>query len=129
MCRFAGNELNLENDIILLTNAATGFDYQWPEFWAVGERSINLARAFGAREGFGKAQDTLPKKFGVEPLKEGLAKGHVAHIEEMLPKYYELCGWDENGVPTPEKLRELGLDFVIDELKDAGVGAEEARAA
>ncbi len=129
MCRFAGNELNLENDIIHLVNAATGFGYQWPEFWAVGERSINLARAFGAREGFGKAQDILPKKFSTEPLKEGLAKGHVVHIEEMLPKYYELCGWDENGVPTPEKLRELGLDFVIDELKEAGLGAEAARAA
>jgi aldehyde:ferredoxin oxidoreductase len=129
VCRFAGNELNLEGDFLLLTNAATGFGYQWHEFWEVGERAINLARAFGAREGLGRAQDALPKKFSTEPLRQGLAKGGVAHVEDMLSKYYEICGWDENGVPTPEKLRELGLEFVIDELREAGVGPEEARAA
>jgi aldehyde:ferredoxin oxidoreductase len=129
VCRFAGNELSLEGDFILLVNAATGFSYQWPEFWKAGERSINLARAFGAREGLGRAQDALPKKFSTEPLAEGMAKGNVAHVEDMLSKYYELCGWDENGVPTPEKLHELGLDFVADELRSEGIGPEEARAA
>ena len=129
VCRFAGNELSLEGDFILLANAATGFRYEWPEFWEIGERAINLARAFGAREGLGRAQDALPKKFETEPLKQGLAKGNVARVEEMLSRYYELCGWDENGVPTPRKLRELGLDFVVEELKEAGVSPEEARAA
>ena len=128
VCRFAGNELNTE-DFLALVNAATGFNYTYPEFWAVGERAINLARAFGAREGFGRAQDVLPKKFNTVPLREGLAKGSVAHVDRMLPKYYEICGWDDNGVPTPEKLRELGLGFVVDELKEAVRGAEAARAA
>lgn len=129
VCRFAGNELSLEDDFILLTNAATGFSYDWPEFWEIGERAINLARAFDAREGFGRAQDTLPRKFETVPLRQGLAKGNVAHVSGMLSKYYELCGWDENGVPTPQKLHELGLDFVIEELKEAGVSPEAARAA
>lgn len=129
VCRFVANELNLEGDFIELVNAATGFHYSFPEFWEIGERSINLARAFGAREGFGREQDTLPKRFLTVPLTQGLAKGGIAKIGEMLPKYYEICGWDENGVPTPEKLKELGLDFVIDELRKAGVGAEAARAA
>jgi len=52
----------------------------------------------------------------------------VARVGEMLSRYYELCGWDENGVPTPGKLRELGLDFVIGQLKEAGVVPEAARA-
>jgi aldehyde:ferredoxin oxidoreductase len=129
VCRFAGNELSLEDDFILLANAATGFSYDWPEFWGIGERAINLARAFGAREGLGRAQDALPKKFETEPLRQGLAKGNLARVEEMLSKYYELCGWDENGVPLPRKLRELGLGFVIEELREAGVSPEEARAA
>jgi len=129
VCRFVGNELSLEDDLVLLVNAATGFGYRWPEFWEVGERAINLARAFGAREGLGRAHDTLPKKFETVPLGQGLAAGNVARVDEMLSKYYELCGWDENGVPTPRKLRDLGLDFVAEELREAGVSPEEARAA
>jgi len=129
VCRFAGNELSLQDDLIRLVNAATGFNYKWPEFWKTGERSINIARAFGAREGMGRAQDSLPKKFSTVPLTAGMAKGSVAHVPEMLSKYYELCGWDENGVPTPEKLHEMGLDFVAEELRAEGVGPEEARAA
>jgi aldehyde:ferredoxin oxidoreductase len=128
VCRFAGNELSLEGDLMLLVNAATGFGYGWPEFIEVGERAINLARAFGAREGLGRGQDALPKKFGTPPLKQGLARGSVARVDAMLGKFYELCGWDENGVPTPGKLRDLGLGFVADELAEAGIGPEEARA-
>ncbi len=129
VCRFAGNELSLEGDFILLANAATGFGYEWREFRETGERAVNLARAFGAREGLGRRQDTLPEKFSKAPLRQGLAAGNVAHVDAMLSRYYELCGWDENGVPTPEKLHDLGLDFAVDELKEAGVSPEEARAA
>lgn len=129
VCRFVGNELSLEGDLILLANAATGFKYSWHEFWEMGERSINLARAFGAREGLGREQDTLPKRFSTLPLTQGLAKGNVAKVDEMLPAYYEICGWDANGVPTASKLSELGLDFVIDELRSAGVEVEAAKAA
>jgi aldehyde:ferredoxin oxidoreductase len=44
-----------------------------------------------------------------EPLTEGPAAGHVVELEQMLPLFYKARGWDENGVPTPEKLRELNL--------------------
>jgi aldehyde:ferredoxin oxidoreductase len=43
-------------------------------------------------------------------LPEGPGKGRVNKLHEMLPEYYKLRGWDENGVPTREKLKELGLD-------------------
>jgi len=42
-------------------------------------------------------------------LPEGPARGRVVELDAMLPRFYEVRGWDENGVPTPEKLRELGL--------------------
>lgn len=124
VCRFVGNELSLEGDFLLLANAATGFSYSWHEFWEIGERSVNLARAFGSREGLGRERDALPKRFTTKPLTQGLAKGNVAKLDEMLPRYYELCGWDDNGVPTAAKLSELGLDFVIGELQ--GVAEQEA---
>ena len=43
-------------------------------------------------------------------MPEGPAKGRVCRLDEMLPEYYKLRGWDENGVPTDEKLKELSLD-------------------
>jgi aldehyde:ferredoxin oxidoreductase len=45
-----------------------------------------------------------------EPLPDGPAKGHVNRLDEMLPDFYKARGWDENGVPTKEKLAELGLE-------------------
>jgi aldehyde:ferredoxin oxidoreductase len=129
VCRFVANELNLENDFLQLVNAATGFGYNLKEFLEIGERAVNLARAFGAREGFGRKDDVLPDRFNREPLPAGLAKGNVAKIDEMIDRYYELCGWDENGVPTKEKLRSLGLDFVIDILYGEGGPVGAARAA
>jgi aldehyde:ferredoxin oxidoreductase len=129
VCRFAGNELTIEDDFLLLANAATGFDYSLQEFLEIGERAVNLARAFTSREGFGRKEDQLPARFSTVPLPSGMAKGNVAHIDEMLGPYYALCGWDENGVPTPEKLRSLGIGFVVDILYGEGGAREEARAA
>jgi aldehyde:ferredoxin oxidoreductase len=56
------------------------------------------------------ADDALPPRLINEPIPAGPSKGEVSRLNEMLPLYYKLRGWDENGVPTPEKLHELGLD-------------------
>ena len=53
--------------------------------------------------------DTLPDRMLNEPMTEGPAEGHVAYLDQMLPEFYRLRGWDQNGVPTPEKLTSLGL--------------------
>jgi aldehyde:ferredoxin oxidoreductase len=129
VCRFVGNELTAKGDLLELTNAATGFGYSWPEFIEIGERSVNLARAFTAREGFGRKDDRLPARFNTVPLPSGMAKGGIARIDEMIGRYYELCGWDEDGRPTADKLRSLGLDFVVDILYGEGGAREAARAA
>jgi aldehyde:ferredoxin oxidoreductase len=129
VCRFVGNELKPDDDFLLLANAATGFSYSLPEFLEIGERAVNLARAFTAREGFGRKDDRLPARFNTVPLPSGMAKGNVAHIDEMIGRYYEMCGWDEDGRPTPDKLRSLGLDFVVDILYAEGGALEAARAA
>ena len=44
-----------------------------------------------------------------EPLLKGESEGQVVRLDIMLPEYYKLRGWDKNGVPTPEKLEQLGL--------------------
>ncbi|MEX2706845.1 MAG: aldehyde ferredoxin oxidoreductase family protein [Candidatus Freyrarchaeum guaymaensis] len=116
LCQFAVPDDALYGSLLQMINAATGFNYTEEEFRRVGERINNLTRSFNAREGFTARDDTLPYRSTNEPLPAGPWKGQVVNLGEMLPKYYELCGWDQNGVPTREKLEELGLDFVVREL-------------
>ncbi len=93
-----------------MLNAVTGFEYTTEEVVQAGERIWNLERQFNLNAGFTKADDTLPERLLKEPLQEGGAKGLVCKLDEMLPEYYQLRGWDEEGVPTGEKLAELGLE-------------------
>ena len=52
----------------------------------------------------------LPSRFVTEPRPTGSAAGNLPDMELMMPVYYELRGWDEQGVPSPERLARLGLD-------------------
>jgi len=64
------------------------------------------------REGFRAADDSLPERFFNDPLKSGTPARRVlprGQFDVMLKEYYQLCGWDEAGVPTPEKLKELQM--------------------
>ncbi len=103
-----------------LMEAVTGLKYTPEEVQAVGERINNLAKAFNVREGFTRDDDTLPDRLMTEPLKEGASKGHFISkddLKQMLDEYYTERGWDINtGVPTREKLKELGLENVADQL-------------
>ncbi|TLN19717.1 hypothetical protein FDZ74_05915, partial [bacterium] len=59
--------------------------------------------------GMSGKDDTLPERLLKDPIPAGPSKGEVNHLDQMLPKYYEIRGWDETGVPTPEKLAALHL--------------------
>jgi aldehyde:ferredoxin oxidoreductase len=92
-----------------LMKYATGADYTPEALLEAGERIYNLERLFLLGAGFTAADDTLPKRMLEEPLPDGPGKGHVVELSQMLPEFYRLRGWDENGVPTEEKLASLGL--------------------
>jgi aldehyde:ferredoxin oxidoreductase len=92
--------------------AITGVDYDEAEVMKVGERIYNLERIFNMEAGLSAADDTLPPRLLNDAIPEGPMKGKVARLSEMLPGYYKARGWDENGVPTKEKLKELGLDKI-----------------
>lgn len=85
----------------------------------VGERINNLERAFNVREGFSRKDDMLPDRFLTEPLRNaGPAEGQVyKKYNTLLDEYYQHRGWTKEGTPTPEKLRELGLENIIEDLK------------
>jgi aldehyde:ferredoxin oxidoreductase len=118
-CKFMGVLLTAD-EIVDLISSATGWAYSVEEFRKSGERIYNLARAFCAREGFGREQDALPGRLMEDPLPDGPAQGMVNDretMEMMKDAYYALRGWDSTtGTPTPEKLRELALDELVGDL-------------
>ncbi|MBN2239813.1 MAG: aldehyde ferredoxin oxidoreductase family protein [Dehalococcoidales bacterium] len=82
--------------------------------WKIGEKITNLERMFNVREGFGRKDDSFPRRIKEDPLPEGPSAGSVFEEEQMLDEYYTVRGWDvKTGVPTPEKLKELDLEYTI----------------
>jgi aldehyde:ferredoxin oxidoreductase len=124
MCAFlldmAVPHIATENTAALM-EAVTGLVYTPEEIEQVGERINNVARAFNVREGFTRADDNLPERLMNEPLQHGASKGHRISqddLNQMLDEYYAARGWDlKTGAPTREKLEELGLGYVADELE------------
>ncbi len=93
----------------------------------IGERIVNLERLYNVRQGLGRADDCLPRRFTGEPLplfefgldpetgqvrrsEEPLRYGQIEDFDSMLDRYYDLRGWTRDGVPTSETLRRLGLE-------------------
>jgi len=97
-------------EILEYLKAATGVKMTLEELMKAGERIWNLERLFNLKAGISGKEDRLPDRLLKDPMPGGPAKGLVVKLEKMLPEYYELRGWDKEGVPTKEKLRELGLE-------------------
>jgi aldehyde:ferredoxin oxidoreductase len=88
----------------------------------VAERISHLRRAYNHRLGITRKDETLPHRLLKEPMPTGPAKGGLPDLDEMLDEYYEFRGCDkETGYPFESKLKELELDFIIDELKPRGM--------
>ena len=110
MCNFMFFLALDEDQVRTLMESATGIDMGgYKGLMRAGERIFNLERLFNLRAGLSFKDDTLPKRMLEEPMPEGPAKGMIVHLKEMLPEYYRLRGWTSDGVPTDEKLEELGL--------------------
>jgi aldehyde:ferredoxin oxidoreductase len=108
------------DDMVELVRAVTGWeDISFDELQKVGERRVNMMRAFNAREGFDRKNDVIPEKL-FKPLVGGVSDGWKLDRDEVnaaIEKYYEICGWEaETGNPTREKLDELDLGWVADQL-------------
>jgi len=108
-------------ELLEIIRATTGWKTTWFELMKLGERSINMARIFNHREGFTSQDDTLPEVF-YHSFKGGPLDGQGAINKEDFQKAlrlrYQMMGWNpDNGIPSTAKLIELGLDWLIDEVK------------
>jgi len=114
LCIFPGYGMSLK-ELWQLVTAATGFDYPTvADLERLGERVATLARLFNVRLGLSRADDTLPARNLNQPMVSGPAHGHIVELEPLLDEYYQLMGWDNNGIPTSERLRDLGLAELLE---------------
>ncbi len=117
-CRLQWVELGMPLDYYVpAMKTITGIDRSWDDLIHVAERVWNLTRSFWVREmdGFGREWDYPPPRWYTDPVPTGPSKGKLVtkeNVDKLLDMYYEQRGWNQNGIPTREKLDQLGLDFV-----------------
>ncbi|MBN2395732.1 MAG: aldehyde ferredoxin oxidoreductase, partial [Candidatus Atribacteria bacterium] len=101
-------------NIVDLTEAVTGWETSLFELMKVAERSNTMARCFNLREGLTAQDDKIPDRF-FEAFTSGPLKDKLIDREEFekaIKTYYVMQGWNEEGIPTEEKLAELDLDWI-----------------
>jgi aldehyde:ferredoxin oxidoreductase len=102
-------------------HAVTGYRREWDDLYKIGDRIYSLIRAYWKREipQFSRRWDYPPDRWFEESPSQGKVKGLKVDrekYEQMLSYYYELRGWDENGIPLQKTLDDLGLKGVSKEM-------------
>ncbi len=96
-------------DIVRWYELVTGREMSADDFIKTGERIFNLKRLYNVRLGISRKDDSLPfRHLTLKRIGPGLTP-NLPPLGQMLSEYYEYRGWSEDGIPTPEKLKELGL--------------------
>jgi aldehyde:ferredoxin oxidoreductase len=84
----------------------------------IGGRIVHLERAYWNRLLIGCMEDRCPKRFTQEPMPDGPNKGMLFPEADLIPRYYDVRGWDRNtGFPLPEILMGYGLEDVAKDLE------------
>ncbi|MBW2557866.1 MAG: aldehyde ferredoxin oxidoreductase family protein [Deltaproteobacteria bacterium] len=120
-CSFVGGYWSLDMFTAML-NPLCGWSMTEDDLMKTGRRIRTLERCFDVREGISRKDDVLPYRMTHDPLPEGPKKGAIfteADTKKMQEDYYTFFGWDSNGVPTTKTLNDLGLAFLIDDIKAA----------
>ncbi len=107
MCLFTSFALGLD-DYREIVNAGTQFDYTSESLLETGERIYNLERQFNLEAGILPEEDKLPARFD-KPLPDGPQKGISTKYREILPEYYEIRGWQEDGWIGDQKLKDMKI--------------------
>jgi aldehyde:ferredoxin oxidoreductase len=123
VCRLPWIEMQVPvSDYAEAFRRATGIDYSEQDLLSISEKIWNLTRMFWAREvpDFGRSYDLPPARVYEDRITGGPTKGALLErekIEAMLDDYYDRRGWTKDGIPSEQKLRQLGLGWVLEEHK------------
>jgi len=110
-CKFMAFGLTINDQVNMLSNV-TGWKTTAGELLRIGVRIFNLQRFFNASLGIGRKDDALPRRM-FKPTDEGPHAGKIVSLDQMIEEYYEIRGWDSNGIPTKNKLKELELTEML----------------
>ena len=114
-CKFMEFRGYTLTDLVKTINACTGFDWSTDDLRACGDRMTQLQKLLNVRYGWKTEDDfSYPKRF-MEPVDEGPAAGKIpVGLDDAILDYYKERGWDEKGMPTAAKLKEVGLEDYVD---------------
>ncbi|MFW5898745.1 MAG: aldehyde ferredoxin oxidoreductase family protein [Candidatus Saliniplasma sp.] len=118
VCKFSRG-LMVDEGLLELVNAVTGFDIDLDEFLRIGERTYNLSKLFNLKNGFTREDDKLPDRFFKDKVLYGPTEGETIsrrEFEEELDRYYDVRGWDEEGIPLKNTLKRLDLPELAEQL-------------
>jgi len=101
------------NNYPRIISAATGLDIDEAELWKITRRNRNLVRAINIRRGLKRKDERPPEDHWKKRFPEYEAK--------LQDEYYKFKGWNNEGIPTKEKLNELGLDYVNEDFEQRGI--------
>ena len=99
-----------------LLHIVTGWETSDYEIMRLGERRLHLMRMYNHREGLTSADDVLPERFYSEPIAEGPRIGDLIEKESFhksIKTFYQMMGWDDNGVPLSATLYDHGLEWLL----------------
>ncbi|MCY4050888.1 MAG: aldehyde ferredoxin oxidoreductase family protein [Gammaproteobacteria bacterium] len=108
LCLFTTGTWGYE-DFAIMVDADLPGEWSVERLRQTGERIWNLEKLFNLKAGLTKSDDTLPPRILAEPVPAGFNKGGVCELDVMLPEYYKIRGWNEDGMPGIDKLNNLSL--------------------
>ncbi|MFW6041090.1 MAG: aldehyde ferredoxin oxidoreductase family protein [Thermoplasmatota archaeon] len=117
-CKFSRGILE-DKGLLDFINVITGWDLSMSEMMVAGERAFNISKAYNVREGLGREEDVLPERLLTEATNEGPSKDRKItrkNFESALDKYYDIRGWNEEGIPTMSILKKLDLPKIAEEI-------------
>ncbi|MAF48979.1 MAG: aldehyde dehydrogenase [Rhodospirillaceae bacterium] len=111
--QFGGGVAYHVNNFPKVISLASGMDVDKKRLWKTSQRIRNLVRAVNVRRGLRRKDERPPE--------DHWAVRDEEFEQELLSKYYEYKGWNEDGIPTRENLERLDLEYVADDLEQRGI--------
>jgi len=117
MCAFPSWNVRQKVEIV---RCVTGWNTSVFELMKVSERATNLTRVFNVREGFTRKEDKLPQRILQPKLNGALSNSSIdaEELENAKQIYYQMAGWNKEGIPTSEKLEELDVSWASKKIAE-----------
>jgi aldehyde:ferredoxin oxidoreductase len=116
LCKFLIRPQVTVDEIAGWVKSVHGIDITGDEIRRADEREFNLRRLCSVAAGITRKDDTLPPRLLSQPRPTGRAAGQLPFLGKMLNDYYNLRGWDPEGIPTLTTLARLNLVDYLDKV-------------